>query len=101
MRLARFTVQARSELLAETSYYEARRKGLGAQFRAEVEAVAERAATFPNSGASSAGGTRRRLLAKFPFMLVYTETDYGVLVHAVAHRRRLPEYWVPRVGGKG
>ena len=37
MKLARFTREARSELLAQTAYYETIRKGLGARFRAEVE----------------------------------------------------------------
>lgn len=36
MKLARFTSEARSELLAQTAYYETIRKGLGALFRAEV-----------------------------------------------------------------
>ena len=97
MKRARFTAHARSELLAETAYYEALQKGLGAQFRAQVQAAAERAAAFPKSGSPAPSGTRRRLLEKFPFALVYSETDYGILVHAVAHNRRLPEYWVGRI----
>ncbi|MFT4242583.1 MAG: hypothetical protein QM569_09885 [Acidovorax sp.] len=36
MRLARFTSEARSELLAQTAYYETIRKGLGARFRTEI-----------------------------------------------------------------
>ena len=101
MKRARFTSYARSELLAEIAYYETLRKGLGARFRSEIEAVAERAATFPASGAPVAGSARRRLVPNFPFTLVYTETDYGILIHAVAHNRRLPEYWVARLGDEG
>lgn len=91
MKRARFTSYARSEL----------HKGLGARFRSEVEAVAERAATFPASGAPVLANIRRRLVPNFPFTLVYTETDYGILIHAVAHNRRLPEYWVGRLGDEG
>jgi len=101
VRRARFTAHARTELLAEAAYYEALRAGLGAQFRREVEAVAGRAAAFPRSGKPGIAGTRRRLLDKFPFSLVYTEADYGILIHAVAHNRRLPEYWVGRIADEG
>lgn len=98
MKQARFTRQAKSELLAQTAYYEALQKGLGARFRAEVESAAQRAAAFPLHGKPSAGGTRRRLVMDFPFSVVYTETEYGVLIHAVADGRRLPEYWLSRLG---
>lgn len=39
MRRARFTSEAKTELLAQTAYYEKIRKGLGARFRTEVEAA--------------------------------------------------------------
>ena len=97
MTRARFTEHARAEFLAEIAYYETLRKGLGARFRREVEAVAERAAAFPNSGAPAAAGTRKRLVPHFPFCIVYAESGYGILIHAVAHNRRLPEYWVGRL----
>ena len=101
MKLARFTEHARAELLAETAYYETLRVGLGARFRAEVEAAAERAAAFPKSGAPSRAGTRKRLVPHFPFSVVYAETEYGILIHAVAHNRRLPEYWIGRLADEG
>ena len=97
MRRARFTELARSEFLAEIAYYETIRQGLGAKFRAEVEATTERAAAFPDSGAPVAGDARRRLLPTFPFAVVYVETEYGILIHAVAHHRRLPESWKGRL----
>jgi plasmid stabilization system protein ParE len=98
---ARFTQQARIELLAQTRYYETVRAGLGARFRSEVEAAAQRAAAFPLHGKPSVGGTRRRLVASFPFTLFYTAEEYGVLVHAVASHRQPPDYWVGRLQGDG
>lgn len=97
MSQARFTKAARSELLAQTAYYEALRTGLGARFRTEVEAAATRAAAFPEHGKPTAGGARRRLVTDFPFSVVYTQVEYGVLIHAVADDRRLPEYWLSRL----
>jgi plasmid stabilization system protein ParE len=97
VKQARFTKRARSELLAQTAYYEALRVGLGARFRSEVEAAAQRALAFPEHGKASAGGTRRRLLNDFPFSVIYAQTSYGILIHAVADSRRLPEYWLSRL----
>jgi plasmid stabilization system protein ParE len=97
LKQARFTKPARAELLGQTAYYEAIEKGLGARFRSEVEAAAQRAAAFPLHGKPSAGGTRRRLVTDFPFSVVYTEADYGVLIHAVVDSRRLPDYWLSRL----
>jgi toxin ParE1/3/4 len=101
VKQARFTALARAELLAEISYYENRRAGFGARFRAEVEATSELAVSSPSSGAPIAGVARRRLLPTFPFALVYTETDYGILIHAVAHNRRGPTYWIGRLRDEG
>ena len=97
MNQARFTQAARSELLGQTAYYETMEPGLGARFRSAVEAAAQRAAAFPLHGKPSAGGTRRRLVTDFPFSIVYTEEEYGVLIHAVADSRRVQEYWLSRL----
>ena len=94
---ARFTRPARAELLAQTAYYESVRKGLGARFRAEVEAAAQRSAAFPLHGKPSAAGTRKRLVTDFPFSLFYTQAEFGILIHAVAGDHRFPEYWLSRV----
>lgn len=58
MTRARFSREARSELLAQTAYYETIRQGLGARFRHEVEVAAKLAAAFPRHGKPAAGGTR-------------------------------------------
>lgn len=54
MKEARFTALARAELPAEVSYCENRGSGLGARFRAEVEAASELAVSSPKSGADLA-----------------------------------------------
>jgi plasmid stabilization system protein ParE len=101
VKRARFTREARSELHAQTAYYETIRKGLGARFRREVEGAAQRAATFPLHGKPGPADTRRRRVAVFPFKLFYTITEYGILIHAVAGDEQLPEYWVSRMSSAG
>jgi hypothetical protein len=98
VRHARFTKRARAELLAQVSYSEEQRDGRGAGFLAAVEAAAAaRAAAHPQHEKLSAAGTRRRLVAAFPFSVVYTEIEDGILIHAVADGGRLPEYWLGRL----
>ena len=97
MSLVRFTRHARAEFLAQIAYYEEQQVSLGAKFRAEVEAAAQRAVAFPLHGKPAAGGTRRRLVTDFPFSVVYTASDEGVLIHAAADARRHPDDWVGRV----
>ena len=65
-------------MLAEIAYYGNRH--LGARFQAEVESTSEIAAKSPKSGAPVAGVARRRLLPTLPLSLIYTETDFGIVV---------------------
>lgn len=41
-------------------------------------------------------GTRRYLLRRFPFFIVYRTRDDGVQVVAIAHARKRPGYWSDR-----
>lgn len=97
MRGVRFTAEAKAELLAQTAYYEAERPGLGARFRKAVEAAAARALAFPEHGKPAPRNSRRRWLNDFRFSLVYTVTDFGILIHAVAPDQKMPEYWLQRI----
>lgn len=99
MRRARFSREARDELLAQVAFYEELRHGLGARFRSEVETAAALAVTFPLHGKPGPARTRRRLVADFPFKLFCSQTEYGILVHAVADDRQRPEYWLHRITG--
>jgi hypothetical protein len=44
--------------------------------------------------------TRRRLIGRFPYGLVYQETQFGILIVAVMHPHRHPRYWVGRLKKK-
>jgi len=42
-------------------------------------------------------GTRRSVLRKFPFLIVFRETADGLEIVAVSHGRRRPGYWRDRL----
>jgi hypothetical protein len=94
---ARFSREARSELLAQTAYYETIRRGHAHGFGMKLKWPRSWPQRFPLHGKPAAGGTRRPLVVAFPFKLFYTETDHGILIHAVAGDHQFPEYWLGRM----
>lgn len=42
-------------------------------------------------------GTRRYVLRKFPYSIIYREISGGIEVVAVAHHKRRPRYWRRRL----
>jgi hypothetical protein len=92
-----FLPQAEEEFLEWVARYEGRVRGLGGEFIEEVERALERIDTFPEHGSPHLANTRRVVLQRFPFSVVYEILPEGVLVVAVAHHRRRPGYWRDRI----
>lgn len=97
MKPVRLVDEARTEFLKEISYYEALRAGLGGRFRAAVTDALTRAGAAPLSGKPAGAGTRRLLVKGFPFALVYLVAEDAVMVYAVSHLSRAPDYWIHRL----
>ena len=97
MKGARFVAPAREEFLAEVAYYDQVKPGQGARFAAAVEEATARALAFPLSGSPSEQSVRRVIVKHFPFSIVYRPETDGIVVFAVTHHSRLPEYWRHRV----
>ena len=98
MKRARFVSVAAHEFLAGVTYYEEARPGHGARFIAAVQQATARALAFPLSGSPAAAATRRVLVRDFPFSIVYQVDAEGIVVFAVAHSARRPDYWRSRSG---
>jgi toxin ParE1/3/4 len=97
MKRARFLAPARREFLAQVAYYQNEVPGLGARFVAAVEDATARALAFPLTGSVASKDVRRVFVYDFPFAIVYRPQPDGILVVAVAHHSRRPEYWHDRV----
>lgn len=91
-----FLHQARDEMLEAAERYEGERAGLGADFLVEVQRVVDAARAYPESGTPLVRGTRRLLLKRFPYSLVFRAEPENILVVAVAHHRRRSGYWSRR-----
>lgn len=89
-----FTRIARQELEDAVRYYELEYSGLGRRFKEEVRKASLRMAEYPNSWSIERGEVRKCLLHKFPYKLMYSVEEDHILVIAVAHQHRRPDYWV-------
>lgn len=87
---------ARSGLNETAAFYEDRALHLGEEFLAEVQAAAERLVAHPDIGFPVTVRLRRYLIERFPYSLLYHQTEDGIFVLAVMHHRRQPGYWKDR-----
>ncbi len=98
----RFEREADVEYSEAARWYEDRRRGLGLEFLQAVDASIEQVLAFPTSGAAVNGvpvdlQVRRLPVKRFPFHIIYLQSETELRVLAVAHDRRSPGYWQHRV----
>jgi toxin ParE1/3/4 len=97
MNLAvQFDSNARTEFLNAVEWYERERAGLGSDFFDEVCEALHQISVNPDLFCKFAFSTRRYVLARFPYCIVYRQVDSGIWVMAVAHTSRRPGYWKER-----
>ena len=88
-----FTRLARQELEDAVRFYELEYSGLGRRFKEEVRKAALRIAAYPEGWSVERGDIRKCLLHKFPYKLLYAIDENHILIIAVAHQHRKPDYW--------
>lgn len=93
----RFLLPAEEEMTEASVFYEAATSGLGVGFLDEVQRVIDTLRDHPALGQSVGRGLRRALLHRFPFNLIYSVEVDAILIVAVAHQRRRPDYWRNRI----
>ncbi|MEB8430776.1 type II toxin-antitoxin system RelE/ParE family toxin [Cocleimonas sp. KMM 6892] len=94
----RFLEVAQAELDEAFEYYESIQEGLGFRFLNELNHSKLRIIKFPKSYVRIGQFTRRCLIQSFPYSLIYqyTEDKKEILVVAVSHLHRKPDYWGTR-----
>jgi hypothetical protein len=86
-----------AELECATSGYEARARGLGSRFRAEVESARAAIVEHPFLWRLRPGGYRRVNLPGFPYYVAFVIEEELALVTAVAHGGRHPDSFKDRI----
>ncbi len=85
------------DLQAADDWYRLRSEDASAAFLLEVYEAFETISQAPHRWPQYLHGTRRYLLHRFPFSIVYLDDSECVTFVAVAHNRRKPGYWQRRV----
>ncbi|MBW7898248.1 Plasmid stabilization system protein [Candidatus Brocadiaceae bacterium B188] len=93
-----FTNLAKLELEDATAFYELEYLGLGKRFKQEVKKSIKRIIEYPKACSIERGDVRKCLLHKFPYKILYSIEDDHILIIAIAHLHRKPDYWIEREG---
>lgn len=78
-------------------WYEDQLQGLGNRFLNELEDGYTAVQNFPDTWANFQYGFKRYILNKFPFSILYKVTEEKIVVVAVMHNSRKPNYWLDRL----
>ena len=92
-----FLAEAKAEFWEAAERYESKEAGLGVRFRAEVAHVIERVVADPLLWRERPGGYRRVNCPVFPYYIAYFVRHERILIAAVAHGHRKPNYWKKRM----
>lgn len=92
-----FHPAAIDEARAAHAWYELRNPHAAESFLAEIDRAISLIAVDPLRWPAYRFGTRRLVLRRFPFVLVYRATADSAVVFAVSHTRRRPGYWRGRL----
>jgi len=97
-RSLRIHSNASAELAEAVRWYESRRPGLGRDLLDEVATAIDRVGENPEAANSMSADhkTRRLLVSRLPYQLVYRLRPSEVVIVAVAHLKRRPGYWKRR-----
>lgn len=77
-------------------WYEKELEGLGDNFLSELESGYSSVLNFPTTWAFFKYEFRRYILPRFPFSIIYKETETKIFIIAVMHNKRKPNSWLKR-----
>ena len=91
-----FHPNAESELNDAIDYYNQIQEGLGLEFAKEVYLTIENIMSYPMAWTVLSKNTRRCLLNRFPFGVIYQVQSGEIIIIALMHLNRKPGYWKKR-----
>jgi plasmid stabilization system protein ParE len=93
----RIQSQAQQEINEAFDWYFKRSPEAADAFLTEIAASFVQIASRPRRYPAFTKNTRRRVLANFPYSVIFLEKDDVILVVAIAHAKRRPGYWRERI----
>ena len=92
-----FHPEAEAEFLAAVDHYAGKAEGLGDRFYQEIRRLVTDIESAPRRHGPWRHGTRRHRARRFPFSVIFAERPDRLLLVAVAHGKRHPDYWRERL----
>ena len=92
-----FLALARDELAEAKHFYNLQQQGLGESFKREAEAAARLIQDRPLAWQIEAEPVRHFIFDRFPYKMLYIIRDEQIVVIAIAHQHRQPDYWIERI----
>lgn len=89
---------AQLELDEAISWYLRQAPGLGDAFLVEILKTFRLIEQYPQAWHLLSENTRRCRLGRFPYGVIYVPENNDLLVIAIAHLHRSPDYWRKRLG---
>ena len=96
MREVRFLLPAEDEMLEAAFYYEQQSSGLGKDFLDKIQNAVDDISQHPTRWPKTRKNIRRRMVHRFPYAILYEVHSHYVLIVAVMHLRKHPNYWIDR-----
>ena len=93
-----FHPDARIEALEAHDWYAERSKSAAEAFQDELQDARRAIQYAPDRWASFLCGTRRYIMKRCPYVVVYRARAEHIEIVAVAHGHRRPGYWKRRLG---
>ena len=89
---------ASAEFVEAIRWYETQRPGLGGEFFDVVTATLSLVESAIQAGTPISPDTRSRraLVSRFPYQVVYRIRPAEIVVVAIAHMKGRPDYWIHR-----
>ena len=92
-----FLSEALNDAEEAVRYYEKCVPGLGARFRAQIESVCAAIVRQPLLWRERRGGYRRVNIPGFPYYVAFIIRGERLVVTAIGHASRHPDYWKRRM----
>ena len=91
-----FDPLAHAELEDAVEWYEHEKSGLGKKFRDEINCALDRIIRRPTWSIQARPGVFRVRIKIFPYKLLYSLLDDHIVILAISHNHRDPNYWYGR-----
>jgi plasmid stabilization system protein ParE len=93
----RIRSEAKEEIDAAFEWYFKRSPKAADAFLEEIETSLRNIASAPQHYPIFTSNIRRRVMAVFPYSVIFREEADSILILAVAHAKRRPGYWAKRL----